>query len=196
MPTFNVLIATINRPTLVRQLLSLVPQLNQDDCITIVFDGISEIPELSILKEFKCCVDIYCEPVELGFWGNGVRNKYASIMQPRDFVLHGDDDDIYSPTALELLRYNCVDKNTLYVAQMDDDRAGLIPRSHILCINNVGTPCGVLPWFINSDENIKWKLAYGGDGSFYESAGKVAKEVKFLDFIIYIVRPEVTNRTK
>ena len=172
MPTFNVLIATINRPTLVRQLLSLVPQLNQDDCITIVFDGISEIPELSILKEFKC------------------------IMQPRDFVLHGDDDDIYSPTALELLRYNCVDKNTLYVAQMDDDRAGLIPRSHILCINNVGTPCGVLPWFINSDENIKWKLAYGGDGSFYESAGKVAKEVKFLDFIIYIVRPEVTNRTK
>jgi hypothetical protein len=194
MSTFNVLIATINRPTLVRQLESLVPQLTSNDCITIVFDGIDKIPELSVIKEFKCCVDIYNEPVALGFWGHAIRNKYASIMKPRDFVLHGDDDDVYIPNAIDLLRTNCLDTTVLYIAQMDDPAAGTLPNGHEIRSSNIGTPCGVVPWAINSNENIKWFPAYGGDGLFYAAASKLAKEVKFLDFIIYIVRPHITNR--
>lgn len=194
MSTFNVLLATVHRPTLVRQLASLVPQLNEHDCITIVFDGIAAIPDLPILSEFKCCVDTYCEPFALGFWGHGIRNKYSNIMKPRDFVLHGDDDDVYSPNALELLRKNCTDKSILYVAKMDCDRCGILPRYPKLCKYNVGTPCGVLPWHINSNKTLVWGSVHGGDGTFYEEAAKVASKIVFLDFIIYIVRPEVTHR--
>jgi len=196
MPTFNVLIATINRPTLIRQLESLVPQLSAEDCITVVFDGLDKIPELSILKKFKCCVDVYNEPIALGFWGHSIRNKYAGIMKPRDFVLHGDDDDVYTPNALDLLRTNCLDTTVLYIAQMDDPGYGCLPNRHEICSGNIGTPCGIVPWAINSNENAKWLLAYGGDSWFYMDANKLAKEVKFFDFVIYVVKPENTNRIK
>jgi hypothetical protein len=84
--TFNLLVATVGRPTLQRLLDSLSPQLEEHDCLTLVFDGHSRHPPVN-LSAFKCKVTMYCEPVALGCWGHGIRNKYASFLEKKDFVM-------------------------------------------------------------------------------------------------------------
>lgn len=185
MPTFNVLIATIGRPTLERQLRSLVPQLSPEDVLTVVFDGLP-IQTLRVFDEFKCPVILYSESTALGWWGHGVRNKYAPLLQKTDFVMHGDDDDVYAPNALSDCRVMCVSLTTLYVARMRVPSGKLIPTINTINEGNIGTPCGIIPW----DSNVKgkWGLRYGGDCDFYESVKKVTRVVVFLASIIYLVR--------
>ena len=136
MYTFNVLIATIGRSTLERQLRSLVPQLFPEDVLTIVFDGL-QIQSLNVFKEFKCTVILYSEPVALGWWGHGIRNKYASLLQKTDFVLHGDDDDVYTSNALSDCRARCVSLTTLYVARMRVPCGLSMPTGNIIKEGNI-----------------------------------------------------------
>jgi hypothetical protein len=94
MITFHILVASTNRTTLQNLIHSLANQLGKEDHLTIVFDGHSEIPHWDILSQLWCKVHLFCEPQALGFWGHGIRNKYASLLEPTTFVLHADDDDI------------------------------------------------------------------------------------------------------
>jgi len=182
--TFNILIATIGRPTLQRMLNSLSPQLVESDCLTIVYDGHSTPPVFDLL-DFKCKVVQHCEPVALGSWGHGIRNKYAPLLEKRDFVLHADDDDSYLPGAFAKLRIQCTNPETLYVAKMNN-YGGIIPNGNVIKLNNIGTPCGIIPY----DLNIKgtWRHQYGGDGLFYEEIAKSAKSIEHLQTVIYKVR--------
>ncbi len=109
-PTFHILITSIGRPQLVRQINSLIPQLNENDHITIVFDGV-DIMKLDT-KKAKCKIHLYKENKKLGFWGHAIRNKYAKLIEKTDFVLHADDDDYYLDNVFNRLRKKCKDKNT------------------------------------------------------------------------------------
>jgi hypothetical protein len=183
MATFNVLIATVGRPSLQRQLDSLVPQLKEPDVLTIVFDGHATIPCFDLSK-MKCKIRQYCEPIALGYWGHGIRNKYASLLDPTDFVMHADDDDIYTEDAFDHIRYNCR-SNKLYVFLMksQDNVYG-----YTLSINHVGTPCGIIPYEYN--KQFEWGYYVGGDGEFYEKLNaKYASEVVYVSELIYIVKP-------
>ena len=184
--TFNVLIATIGRPTLQRMLNSLSPQLQEDDCLTIVFDGRSYIPNFDV-SAFKCKVVQYFEPVALGSWGHAIRNKYASLLEHRDFIMHADDDDIYLPNVFSELHKECLDRETLYIAKMRCQDRVVIPQGNFIRINHIGTPNGIIPYSLNTKG--QWKYQYGGDGLFYEGLSKLAKNISFLDTIIYSVRP-------
>ena len=87
---------------------SLSPQLLPHDALTIVYDGHTDIPvALANVSAFQCPVYQHCEPVALGYWGHGIRNKYASLLSPRDFVMHADDDDVYTPYTFDWLRRHC-----------------------------------------------------------------------------------------
>ena len=185
MASFNLLIATVGRPTLVNQLRSLVTQLTAVDCLTVVFDG-TAVQDLPIFKEFACEVSLHSEPTALGHWGHGIRNKYASLLKRRDFVLHGDDDDTYAPTAFELLRSRCSDVETLYVAQMRVPKLGLIPKGQVIKLNDIGTPCGIVPF--DANQKSTWMPRYGGDGEFYLAVQSLVKQVVFLNALIYFVR--------
>jgi hypothetical protein len=181
--TFNVLIATLGRHTLQRMLDSLKNQLQEQDCLTLVFDGHSTIP-LFNLDNFKCEIKQYCEPVALGAWGHGIRNKYASLLEKRDFVMHGDDDDFYLP-AFDELRSKCVNKDTLYIARMNHTKMNdILPQGPFIRINHIGTPNGIIPYELN--KSSVWKHQYGGDGIFYEELATKAS-VEFLSTIIYQV---------
>ena len=180
--SFQILIATIGRPSLQRMLDSLRDQLQEQDCLTLVFDGHSKIPEFN-LKDFKCEVKQSCEPVVLGSWGHGIRNKYASLLEKRDFVMHGDDD-IYLPSFQEL-RQSCINKDTLYIAKMNLTKLRrIIPEGPFIRLNHIGTPNGIIPYELN--KTSVWKHQYGGDGLFYEDLSKKAR-VEFLNTIIYQV---------
>jgi len=96
---------------------------------------------------------------------------------------------MYVNNAIPYLRHNCTDTSSLYIAKMFDITAGgIIPRDNKLYLGNIGTPCGIVPWAINSNSNVKWGLKRGGDYYFYENASKYAT-ITFLDQIIYVVRP-------
>jgi hypothetical protein len=192
MPTFNVLIATIGRETLQRMLDSLTYMLDEDDCITIVFDGHSEIPNFNV-SQFRCKVNQFCEPVALGFFGHGIRNKYAEIMEPRDFVMHADDDDIYREGIFRLLRQVCIDPFKLYIGRMISN-GHIIPNhgNKKVAIGDIGTPCGVIPYELN--KRGKWLHRYCGDFEFYNQISNIilqenSEGVKFIDVLIYLVTP-------
>lgn len=187
MPTFNILIASIGRESVKNMLYSLKNQLTEQDCITLVFDGI--IPNFEIdTSDYLCKIYIHYESTNLGHWGHGIRNKYNSMLEKRDFVLHADDDDIYLTNTFQLLRRDCVDKNCLYVAKMNfrpwEDRC--VPETNEIKIGNIGTPCGIVPYELN----IKSKFGefHGGDFLFYESISRDTSNIIFLDHIIYQIR--------
>jgi hypothetical protein len=183
-PTFHVLIATVGRPSVHTLLDSLIPQLTERDHITIVFDNKSEVPQEFKQLQSKCQIHTFNEPVGLGHWGHGIRNKYASLLDRTDFIMHADDDDTYVPGAFDALRRKCTDTKTLYIAKMKSGNE-TIPRSNVLELGNVGTPCGIIPY--DANKQGKWEYFYGGDFAFYKSLKPVGGTV-FLENVIYNVR--------
>ena len=181
--TFNCLITTTGRKSLQNMLNSLLSQLTKDDCLTIVFDGHSSIPKFD-LSLAKCQVKQYFEPKALGFWGHGARNKYAPLLEKRDFVLHTDDDDKYVNDAFTYLRNICNDEKNIYIALM---QAGKEMYGREIKENLIGTPCGIIPYEYN--KRSEFLLRRGGDADFYKKLQKLyPKNIVFLDKIIYTVR--------
>ena len=185
MLTFNVLITTIGRPSLVKMLNSLKSELLESDCLTVVFDGCKQI--YTDISDFKCKVNIFEEPVALGYYGHGIRNKYASILEYRTFIIHGDDDDTYFNGSFDILRKSCTNPYTFYVAKMIDHNRNIIPNRDIVCKYNIGTNNGIIPYELN--KKSFWKYEYGGDGDFYEGIKKeqdyLGNMTIFLPNIIY-----------
>jgi len=184
-PTFHCLIATIGRPSLQGMLDSLLPQLSARDCLTVVFDGLSAIPNEFDFSLARCPIFLYCEPDALGFYGHGIRNKYATLLEPRDFVMHADDDDVYTPGTFEYLREHCLSTDTLYIGKMQCIDGHIVGMK--IEIASIGTPCGIIPYAYNS--SATWKLHHGGDGRFYEELqSKYPDRIVFLDRLMYIVK--------
>jgi hypothetical protein len=181
--TFNILIATTGRDSLQRMIDSLICQLSENDCLTIVYDGCSTIPIFNFTTAI-CKINQFCEPEKLGYWGHSIRNKYANLLEKKDFIMHADDDDIYLPDTFNKLRELCIDNDTLYIGKFDN-KGILIPRDDTIRVNNIGTPCGIIPYNINSKS--EWKLEHGGDGIFYENIAKISKNIIHLDICMYKV---------
>ena len=160
--------------------------LDTEDCLTIVYDGHSNIPNFNI-EHFKCKVVCYFEPQALGYYGHVVRNKYALLLEQRDFVMHADDDDIYIEDTFNKLRTLCTNSSALYIGRMIS-HGSIIPSPTCLMIyiGNIGTPCGIIPFELN--KKGVWRENYGGDGSFYMELVKLISPI-FLDIIMYSVRP-------
>ena len=182
--TFNCLIATTGRKSLQRMLNSLLPQLTTEDCLTIVFDGHSTVPYFDFSLG-KCKINQYFESIPLGYWGHGIRTKYGPLLEQRDFVVHADDDDIYTEDAFQYFRNICNDKNILYITLVKSD-SGVYGKK--IKEGSLGTPCGVIPYEYNKKSEFLPRI--GGDGAFYEKLAKLYhRNIIFLNKIIYIVRP-------
>ena len=181
--TFHILIATIGRKTLQNMLNSLLPQLRETDCVTVVFDGLNYIPEFNF-SQAKCKVNQLCEPVSLGYWGHGIRNKYAPLLEHRDFILHADDDNIYMPGAFQYIRENCINNIYIYIFKTNLQ----LNYNQILRVGNVDTASGIIPYEYNIESY--WGLKAGGDGEFYvELQRKYPNNFCFFNKVIYYFRP-------
>ena len=186
MLSFNVLITTVGRPSLVKMLDSLKSELLEADCLTIVFDGCQQT-KTGNLSEFKCKVNIFEEPVALGFYGHGIRNKYASLLEYRTFIMHADDDDVYVKDAFEILRTACTNPYTLYIGKVLNHERNIVPNPDHIHKYNTGTSNGIIPYELN--KKSFWKYEYGGDGDFYEGIKReqdlLGNDTVFLPNIIY-----------
>jgi len=182
-PTFNILVATIGRDTLEKLIESLVDQLTENDCLTIVFDN-NTIREVNNVEKLKCKIIIINEENKLGYWGHGIRNKYASLLDKKDFILHADDDDFYLPNSFGKLRKECLNTNVLYITKIIKNNKFIIPSNRAdIIIGNIGTPCGVIPYQYNIQGN--WGYFYGGDGKYYVDLIKKIGGFIRLNIIIY-----------
>ena len=190
--SFHFLLATIGRPSLQRMVESLLPQLRKRDYLTIVFDGPESIKSYDLIwyqkltNRTSATLSLIVEGKNLGFWGHGIRNKHCLL--PGDFVLHCDDDDVYLPQSLDVIRENCVDLETVYVFKMRMENGEIIPRNTDLCLGNIGTPNGVIPAKLNAA--CKWGLRHGGDWDFYSDLFSQANDTLMINEVIYQVRPK------
>lgn len=188
-PSLHILIATAGRSSLLSMLKSLQPQLRKNDYLTVVFDAkdhdnvFHKVEEY--LKEFRCVCSLIMEPINLGYWGHGIRNHHNHL--PGDFIMHADDDDTYAGNALDMVRKHCTDKSTLYIFKMQHGNQTLW-INHKIIAGQIGTPMGVIPSAYNSKST--WTYRYGGDFDFYDGLRKVVPQVKFIDQVIYLVRPQ------
>lgn len=177
--SFNVIIATAGRPTLQRMVDSIVPQLTEKDYLTIIWD----CQPISLKIEGKCKVISLHNPEPLGYWGHGSRTRWQNEL-PGDYFMNADDDDIYAPNAMDIVRDH-VKEHKLYFFQYST-QGTRVPREHKVVVGNVGTPTGVYP---NIGNFPKWEFIYSGDGEFYIALSKMLP-YEFVDKVIYIVRPE------
>ena len=177
--SLHILLATIGRKKLFNMINSILPHLHTHDYLTVVYDAkdIDNTRPLveKLFEDIKATCTIYIEPKNLGFWGHGIRNKWASKLAG-DFILHADDDNIYYPNAFDLIRENCTNTEILYLFQIRyNNGSNLIPdplKKIKLC--NIDTACGVIPRVLNTKG--WWKFEYGGDGKFYEQIIKLAPQ--------------------
>lgn len=208
-PTFNVVIATIGRKSLLHMLKSLENQLNKDDCLTIIFDGVEPLQEIYDFN-FLCKVKVHHEIKSIGSkrvydqtreypgteGGEAVREFYKDKLEKRDFIMHADDDDEYLNNTMTKLRERCIDKECLYIAKMElkqshgNNTRLEIPRpgdNPPFGGGNIGTPNGIIPYDLN--KSGRWQSTQGGDGYFYGDIQSKAKRLELIDHVIYRCRP-------
>jgi hypothetical protein len=143
-------------------------QLNENDHLTIVFDG-PGLPNVDKVKKFTkqmlCNTNIYVEETNLGYWGHAIRNKYNNLKG--DFVFHVDDDDNITSDCMNEVRNICKDKNTIYIFKMKLANNDIIWKTKEIIFGEIGTPMGIIPVNINSTSIFTYK--YGGDYDFYKN---------------------------
>lgn len=179
MNSFNVIITTIGRPSLQQMLDSICHQLNDNDYLTVIWDG-GYSSEFKINTKATVISIINDHP--LGFWGHASRNKWQKHL-PGDYFINADDDDAFVYDAMSEIRKNCIE-DKLYIFKMYLNEYSILPSTPVIALANIGTPCGVYRP-VNLPE---WMLEYGGDYKFYKELSSV-KEPVFIDHVIYKVRP-------
>jgi glycosyltransferase involved in cell wall biosynthesis len=161
--TLSIIIPTCGRSSLRRTLLSLVPQLLEGDQVLVIGDG--EQPNSAIIcQEFGVC---YVDGVETGCFGN--RQRQAGMaLATGDYLLFIDDDDVYVPQALSVVRlaiaehpdrpmlFQFIDKNGAVIWQQQEVKEGNISTAQIVFPNR-STQLGV------------WQDRYEGDFDFVRS---------------------------
>jgi hypothetical protein len=186
--TFNVLISSVGGPTLQNMLNSLSPQLLCEDCLTVVFIGMSHLPLDYDFSNFKCRIQLFCEKTISEFRRYGIRNKYSTLLQKRDFIMHADDDNAYTPDAFNNIRSTIKTLDTLHIYNILFTDKTIWPKdTSKIVIGDIDTGSGVIPYELNK-QGI-WLEKYGGDGAFYQQISKKVKNIAYLDKLIYIMRP-------
>ena len=192
--TLHFILATIGRKSIFRMLESLKYQLDENDSITIIFDGKNNLNNYEIIKKyiynsntkFICNINIIINEENLGYYGHAIRNKYNDFIE--DFIIHIDDDDYISGNVIEHIKNNCLNKNTIYLYKciwQEGNKITEMWNEPILKLGNIGTPCGIIPNHIN--KKGYWGLYVGGDFDFYKSICD-KYNIIFINEIHYIIR--------
>jgi len=196
MNSISVFLTTIGRPTLINMLKSLVNELKENDFLYIAIDGNEYYDQankqiIQCISSFKCNVVIFYVNKSLGYWGHGCRNYYQKHLKG-DFILHGDDDDVYIKGSFKKIReaISTSDKQSIIFFKIIRDyrHDDFVWKDPFLGPSNIGTPSGLIPNI--PDKMGNWEYIYGGDFSFYSSCkfNHIFSEEK-----IYVVSPLKTG---
>ena len=189
-PSFHLLIATMGRKTLIQMLDSIVPQMEESDFITVVYDNKDTGDTFETVKNMKtrCKLNVIMnnETYDVNYPQHSIRNKFNDL--EGDFIFHGDDDDIYTPNAMIYIRKYVCNPTTLYLFNLyfKDIKTETFYKNK-LEISHISTPSGIIPREIN--KLGIWGDRYAGDFDFYKSIEDKVYRVQYQDEAIYIIRP-------
>ncbi len=191
--SIHFLVATIGRSALFAMLDSLKDQVKKQDYLTIVFDGkdIDGVFEKvrDVTSTFACTTRVIFEEKNLGFWGHGIRNKYNDLAG--DFVMHCDDDNTYLPSAIDVVRTVCRDKDAAYIFRrklfLNGKYGELLWQRPVISGCNIDTGIGVIPRRYNK-LCPTWEYSRGGETSFYAALAAVvpSEKIFFVDWPTYV----------
>jgi hypothetical protein len=196
MNTISVFLTTIGKPTLANMLKSLINELEANDFLYIAIDGKEYYDQANkqitqYINDFKCNITVFYIEKNLGYWGHGCRNFYQKNLKG-DFILHGDDDDVYIRGSFKKIReaIDVSDKQSIIFFRIIGDyrHDDFVWKDPSLRHGNIGTPCGLIPNI--PDKMGNWECRYGGDFSFYTSC---KFNHIFCEEKIYVVNPLGTN---
>jgi hypothetical protein len=184
--SLNIITTTMGRETFPILIESFYNNLNENDFFTVISDKNHDFVEDTLTKyDFKCTV-IYIkddsEPSKYrNKYGHDLINKFKSEFKG-DFLMFADDDDHYVKDAINFVRKEIVDLNTMYIFK---HKWGLNSHWTVPIVNNIGKCMVSIP-------NIKENLPYiiedvTGDFYWFPELEKIFN-VKFIDKIIYLVR--------
>ena len=193
--SFNIIMTSNgDRPTLQPMLESIFPQLTSDDFLTLI----SDVNHLTVSETFanvhcNCTKILINNAKALGWWGHGSRTRWQKLL-PGTFHMNADDDDLYMPNAMSIVRHWVSElNNTMFVFRMIrrwDDMISMIPpvwvtNGSVIQLGTVGTPCVV--YRADRDRLPDWAGRYGGDGEFYSNLKKISEAVIVVPEVIYHV---------
>ena len=201
----HALIATIGRPSLLKQIEAVCQQMQSGDTLTVVFDGfdMSQVDEFFEqhgwdYPETKGGIKILANHANLGGWGHGIRTIYQNseeLKSEKGFIWHIDDDDLIAPDAYTILHGFIADTDTAYIFQMNWNDT-LIPRKSdfaagtgvpdFLELGNISTQCVLMPCHHHFPD---WPLVHHGDFLFYSEYLKKQSWI-YIPKEIYVIRPQ------
>lgn len=157
MVTISVLIATVNRPSLLRSLES----CRGADEIILVADGEEATGASEVLRDSGLPGRCIVLPVAYKDFGHTPRQIGLGYCQG-DFIAHLDDDDVYLPGAIEGIRVRLREPRPhIFRAQLD--HVGLIWRTPEIQFGNLTTDLFIHP---NNRRFGVWSARWGGDFDF------------------------------
>jgi len=201
--SISVIVPTIGRDTLVNTIMSILPQLTNEDELIISADGLRGLDDVKALHHRIR----YIESSDTGRYGNKARDR-AMFVAKGTHLAFCDDDDIMTRTALSSMRRAIYgDPECLWLFRMiygekcppGASHGQILWKERKVELCNVGTPMllmpRVIPW---GHRGIEPKWADGGDGpddySDFFFIDKLVREwytssVRFDSDIVCIVRP-------
>jgi len=192
--SFTVVVTTVGRAKLTQQLASFAWQLRAADFIVLLSDINAtdplQAPSIAAaeraLAEAQCnnCTKMFVQnPYPMGGAGHNSRTHHQQNL-PGAFIMHADDDDMYTPDAFEIIRavittleprvyiFRAAKENLYKKVEIPQRHLFAFPALHSwhpreIGIQNGGTPNGVV-------RNIpqmfpEWGAKIGGDAVFWQS---------------------------
>ena len=178
-------------------LASLRNELNQNDHLTIAFDGqdhdkvFDKVEAIVALLPAKGQVYMVNDTKSQERHEHALRNLHTVAPIAGDFCLFADDDDRYVQGFAQVVRDAVsIDVSALFFFRMyrffKNDTIWGDPE---LFLSNVGTPNGVIPCSIMNQST--WGQGYFGDGEYYINLANQVPRFYFVDYTIYNVgRPK------
>ena len=169
-PTLSVIVPTTGRDTLARTLesVTLAGYRPGHDEMIVVRDGPDE--DGAVVGAVRQWSDTICgvayvheQLTPAGDYGGAARSL-ALATATRDWATFMDDDDVYTPGALAMIRAALVDAPRVpHVFRMIDPGGNVLWRAPRLEGGNLGTPCIVVP----VDSRLpRWGREYDADFRF------------------------------
>jgi glycosyltransferase involved in cell wall biosynthesis len=160
----SIVVPTLGRPTLERTLDSIAPQLGSDDEVVVVADGAGDAAAVRLaverLDDPRCSFELCSESAP----GIGCAPRRCGIARACGTQLaFMDDDDVYEPGALELMRSAACARPVIFRMDASAVGHGILWQEPVLSYANVSTVMFLVP---NEPARLgEWAPHFGPDGS-------------------------------
>lgn len=176
---------TIGRPTLERTLTS--AKLSKNDEWLVIGDGPQSFSVVDMVEKLGSPYS-YIEHPKNNDCGNALKN-FGMAISDKDYFLFLDDDDIFTPDAIELVRHYTEQTNGPIIFRMITPQGETIWKDQIITPGNVGSGMVCFPNIFN--KLGKYGTGYSADFFFIEQTVKKWQgQITWAGEIITICQPE------